>query len=543
MFSRILDLVRADPGNSDRHPASSPPQTIENAPEASASRGRDLANEMKRASVTDSAFVIEELTRIDFLKQLPFELSLHILSQLNDVKTLAKASQVSRLWYSLANDRDIWRRFYLNQWRGRWTLPAVRPEYCPAISAINTPRQSIDQISGRPQPHGEHPGSVSGSARSLESGPETRLQSLNNSTHSVQSISNGQQSDPAEPHPPPKPRDWKYLHRQRLLLETNWRTGKIRQKKLEGHSDSVYCIQFDRNYIISGSRDRTVRFWDIKKAKCVRTLHGHDGSVLCLQYDSRYIVTGSSDHSIIIWEFPTGKLLKRLSGHTLPVLDVRFNSEVIVSCSKDHLIKVWDLHTGALLRVLEGHVAAVNAIHLFGNLLASASGDAIVKLWDVNTGKLLRDFREHARGLACVHFDGRYIASGSNDKSIKIWNAHTGQLIRTLSKHTDLVRTLCFDQDRIVSGSYDQSIKVWDFKTGHILVDLKDVHSSWVFHVQMDNTKIVSASQDKSICILDFTEGVDAIDELEQVALEECELMQRVHEHDYQVLSSGGATV
>jgi len=30
-----------------------------------------------------------------------------------------------------------------------------------------------------------------------------------------------------------------------------------------GHSDAVYCLQFDDHKIISGSRDNTMKKWDL----------------------------------------------------------------------------------------------------------------------------------------------------------------------------------------------------------------------------------------------------------------------------------------
>ncbi|KAJ3077724.1 hypothetical protein HK102_005009 [Quaeritorhiza haematococci] len=400
----------------------------------------DNMEEDKCVSATDSAFGIEEIIRVDFLSHLPDELAIYILSFMDDVSIFAELPLVSRRWSELCRDNEVWRIMYTKRW-----------------GATVAPRRNI---------------------------PPNQLALYQNS----QPLTKLQQ----------KSKDWRRLYSQRLMLHRNWCEGNVTAKYINGHADSVYCIQFDGTRIVSGSRDRTIKFWDLRTQKCERTLRGHDGSVLCLQYDTRYIVTGSSDSSIIVWDFKTGEKIRTLRGHASPVLDVRFNDEIIVSCSKDCTIKIWELETGKLLRTLEGHHAAVNAVHLHGNLIASASGDCAIKLWDVNTGACIRDFLGHTRGLACVQFDGDMIVSGSNDKTIKIWNAHTGELVRTLEGahgHTDLVRTLCFDKERIVSGSYDQTIKVWDMKTGELMLDLKDAHNSWVFHVQVDAAKIISASQ------------------------------------------------
>ena len=317
------------------------------------------------------------------------------------------------------------------------------------------------------------------------------------------------------------------LYQQRVRLDENWANRTVDCRRVEGHSDSVYCVQFDDDNIVSGSRDRTIKWWDMRSGKNFRTVRGHDGSVLCLQYNTSVsvpyipegegktversnglVVSGSSDSSIMLWDFASGERVGVFRGHASPVLDVRLDETSVVSCSKDCTIKIWNLSSedidavGTVRRTLEGHHAAVNAVYLHRNLVASASGDCTVKLWDLNTGSCIRDFAGHTRGLACVQFDGRLIVSGSNDKSVKLWDARTGTCLRTLDGplgHTELVRTLAFDNERIVSGSYDQTIKVWDLRastqeTGPML-DLREGHSSWVFHVQMNARKVVSASQ------------------------------------------------
>ena len=46
----------------------------------------------------------------DFLKTLPLELAFHVLSFVDDVRTLARASGVSRFWRALLEDEGTWKR-------------------------------------------------------------------------------------------------------------------------------------------------------------------------------------------------------------------------------------------------------------------------------------------------------------------------------------------------------------------------------------------------------------------------------------------------
>ncbi|KAF9167467.1 hypothetical protein BGX21_000097 [Mortierella sp. AD011] len=370
-------------------------------------------------------------SRIDILSKLPYEITNYILLFL-DMTSLAKVAIVSKAWNQFANDNEVWKSVYLyhQQWK------------------IRTPNQTQalkDNNSSCP---------------------------LDNSQRTVTTL------------------DWKRLCRDRKTLEARWRSIPTKTK-LIGHEDSVYCIQFDNTKIVTGSRDRTIKFWDFHTLLCTDTLEGHTQSVLCLQFNEKKMVSGSSDNTIIVWDMETHKPISRLYGHTAGVLDVCFDDQYIISCSKDTSIKVWDVHTMTLIRTMTGHRGPVNAVQLHGGQVVSASGDGLVKLWDVATGACIRDFIGHERGLACVQFDGETVVSGSNDKTIRIWEASTGNCVRVLKGHDNLVRTLHFDRNRIVSGSYDYTVKVWDMATGECTLDLDNGHVSWVFDVQFSSSRII----------------------------------------------------
>ncbi|KAI8612164.1 WD40-repeat-containing domain protein, partial [Chytriomyces sp. MP71] len=387
--------------------------------------------------------------------------------------SLATCLRVSRSWAQVARDNACWRAAFRAAWPRSFERVAPRP---PSIVDSSEKKRSVTPVS-----------------------------------------TVGSSYDPAYI-------DWKHVCLQRHLLDRNWRTGTYTATEIPTpHKEAIYCLQFDRDKIVSGSRDHTVRIHDAKTLQLRSTLVGHIGSVLCLQFDKTSLVTGSSDSRILIWSLPplpsagdpsaettpsTIHPTHILKGHTESVLNLKFDSSRILSCSKDKTIKVWSSVDGSLLRTLKGHRAAVNAVQFRGRLAVSASGDRTIKVWDLETGENMRTLVGHVRGIACVQFEGDLIVSGSSDKTIRIWNVHTGQHLRTLDGHMELVRTLQFDESIIVSGSYDQSIKVWDMKSGSQLLAL-DAHRHRVFKVQFNECRIVSCSQDQRIIVWDFTSGVD----------------------------------
>ena len=367
--------------------------------------------------------------------------------------------------------------------------------------------------------------------------------------------------------------NWKRMYMVRRALEQRWEDGQAAAIYLNGHKDSVYCVQFDEHKIITGSRDQTIRIWDARTYQCLKIIgapisHGqhhlpptwtpplsqnglvpmctintssraptgrknslspaelHKASILCLQFDDEIMVTGSSDATCIVWSVADNYTpICRLRGHTAGVLDVCFDHRYIVTCSKDTTICVWDRNSGDLLKRLNGHRGPVNAVQLKGDLLVSASGDGIAKLWNLTSGVCVKEFPSRDRGLACVEFsdDGKTILAGGNDQVIYQFDANTGELVRELKGHKGLVRSLHLDtvNKRIVSGSYDMSIKVWDADKSNdvndsgLKLDFEGWTTSWMLAAKSDYRRVVATSQDGRAVILDFGYGLDGVELLE----------------------------
>ncbi|RTE78980.1 hypothetical protein BHE90_006531 [Fusarium euwallaceae] len=288
--------------------------------------------------------------------------------------------------------------------------------------------------------------------------------------------------------------NWRYLYAMRRRLESNWELGKFTTLQFphpnfpeEGHQECVYTLQFDRNFLVSGSRDQTMRIWDVHTRRLVRPpLTGHVGSVLCLQFDADpeedLLVSGSSDSNVFIWKFSTGELIQKLTrAHHESVLNVRFDKRILVTSSKDKTIKIFNRHplrhgdlgygghdlvspvptnlrrygyepdlsqelpirpAFSMIGRLDGHSAAVNAIQVRDRTIVSVSGDRHIKVWNWPEQVCTQTIPAHEKGIACVEFDGRRIVSGSSDYEVCIFDAPTGLRVAQLRGHAHLVRTV-----------------------------------------------------------------------------------------------------
>jgi WD40 repeat protein len=69
--------------------------------------------------------------------------------------------------------------------------------------------------------------------------------------------------------------------------------------------------------LVTGSRDCTLRVWNIKTGALLQILYAHLAAVRCVQYDGKRIVSGSYDYKIAVFEASDTYCRKHLlTGHT-----------------------------------------------------------------------------------------------------------------------------------------------------------------------------------------------------------------------------------
>jgi WD40 repeat protein len=99
---------------------------------------------------------------------------------------------------------------------------------------------------------------------------------------------------------------------------------------LSGHTDKVSAIAFGTSKtLISGSRDSTLKVWDLDTKKLLRTLSAKSAGItsIAVSGDRQIVVSGDIDKSVKVWNLKTGKLQSTINEHSQPVESVAISSD------------------------------------------------------------------------------------------------------------------------------------------------------------------------------------------------------------------------
>ena len=235
----------------------------------------------------------------------------------------------------------------------------------------------------------------------------------------------------------------------------------------------------DGTMIASGSKDDTVKLWDMESGKCINTFEGHKSGVTSVAFspDGTMIASGSKDDTVKLWDMESGKCINTFEGHKANVRSVAFSPKgtIIASGSSarnyDGEVKLWDVYSGNCLNTIkhQHHVMSV-AFSPNGKVIGSGTWSGDFRLWDVESGKCLNTFQSRSErpspAVRSVAFspDGTIIAAATGKGGVKLWDVRSGKHINTFKmRHKERILSVAFSPDGtvIASGTEDGRVNLW----------------------------------------------------------------------------------
>ena len=247
------------------------------------------------------------------------------------------------------------------------------------------------------------------------------------------------------------------------------------------------------NLVISGGKDATVKLWNIdlateeandygiklNKTSCIHSFNLHKGEVNALSLDRETLVSASRDKTIKQWDLKTGKCVQNLDVASVSTKTSKTDYEsfslldppivgalqcfetALATGSRDGMIRLWDLRAGKVIRIIQGHEGAITALSFDSSHLITGSVDQTVKLWDLRSKNELDKF-SFELPISNVHFDNQRIVVSTSDGSHTYNRISCQQLNCTRpSGYASTVSASQYKNGHLIEGYSNGSVTVW----------------------------------------------------------------------------------
>ncbi|CAH8557297.1 unnamed protein product [Schistosoma intercalatum] len=320
----------------------------------------------------------------------------------------------------------------------------------------------------------------------------------------------------------------------------------------KGHSNAVLDIDVIHEVMITGSKDRTAKIWDLATMEEVDTLHDHPNNVTKVRMcpSSNLIFTVCS-YFIKVWDrrdvrrcirtlLSSGlsqegsletKVMRRQNicppGET-NIMDITLGGS---NPSLNHLmfsatansVKLWDLRRFYCVGKLHGsHQAPVMVLAAAQTpcnsptadseprlTVVTGSKDHYIKVFDVSstTSGLLTPTLDleppHYDGIESLVIHGNILFSGSRDAAIKKWNlAKSGrQEVLLAQAHKDWIQGMGITHDgtNLISGCRGGALKLWKVEDCTCLGEINNAHDGAINCVRTYKDRVFTAGNDRDI--------------------------------------------
>uniref|UniRef100_A0A8P4G1I4 WD repeat domain 3 n=1 Tax=Dicentrarchus labrax TaxID=13489 RepID=A0A8P4G1I4_DICLA len=234
---------------------------------------------------------------------------------------------------------------------------------------------------------------------------------------------------------------------------------------VDAHDGALWslCLAPDQRGIVTGSADKTVKFWEFElikdqgtaqkrlTVKHTRTLQLEE-DVLCVKFspDHRLLAVSLLDCTVKIFYTDTLKFFLSLYGHKLPVLclDISHDNTIIATGSADRNLKIWGLDFGDCHRSMFAHDDSVMFLQFVPktHLFFTAGKDKKIKQWDADKFEHIQTLEGHHREVWCLAIspNGDHLVSASHDKSLRLWERTREPII--LEEEREMEREAEFEE-------------------------------------------------------------------------------------------------
>ncbi|MCI4385180.1 hypothetical protein PGIGA_G00047470 [Pangasianodon gigas] len=235
--------------------------------------------------------------------------------------------------------------------------------------------------------------------------------------------------------------------------------------------NTVLLVGGEGSVCVSGSRDRNVNLWDVRR--------GSSGVLLgTLGARGRY----NSTHQGWVWCLAA-------------------SSDLLASGSFDSTVKLWDLNAGGAERGKIQSRAAVLSLSCQDHMLFAGSHDQKVSIYDTRAAEpLVKSLRLHSDIVLCLASDEQYILSGSKDNTVAVFDRRAGKPLKKIHLKSYLL-SMSYSGREVWAGDYHGLLHTFSMHEGSFksIAQFNVGHSSLVTGVHHSPGTLYTCSSDRTI--------------------------------------------
>lgn len=256
-------------------------------------------------------------------------------------------------------------------------------------------------------------------------------------------------------------------------------------ESIDAHTSSVWsmCMSPDKRGLVTGSADKTVKFWNFElvsdeqfsttskrlSLEHVKTLQ-MDEDVLGVKYspDQRYIAVALLDNTVKVFFTDTLKFFLSMYGHKLPVLciDISYDSTLLITGSADRNVKIWGMDFGDCHKSIFAHDDSIMCLQFVArtHLFFTGGKDGKIKQWDADNFEHIITLQGHHAEVwsIAVSSNGHFMVSGSHDKSIRLWERTKEPLVleeeREMEREAEYEESVAQSGEPVVAGETNTEV-------------------------------------------------------------------------------------
>lgn len=285
----------------------------------------------------------------------------------------------------------------------------------------------------------------------------------------------------------------------------------------------------DGKLLLTGSKDKTVKLWDIASASEIRTFSGLQSTVSSVSFNHKgnYISATGRTGVVKVWNMYSAEEVFSLQVSEESLSDVTFFKEdfIIVAGNSD-TIKLINFKTGVVKPVATGDPdkgmgnGLSVTLNIDEKLLAIGEDNRAVSVYDTETWKKIMYYKPGFGSCGgcgtktSFSKDGKFLAKASENTNIKILEVLTGKVIAEIGKEEDRYTGIEFSSDgKTLFYSNEDSAFIVDLNLWTVVKAIPFSNTKINTAIlSADATEIITGSSDNITTIYSLNTGtVDRI--------------------------------